>query len=131
MMASGTATLGMNVARTSRRNTNTTRTTSTSEMISVRSTSATEARTVKCAVQRDVELDALRHRGLQERQLFDDPVHGGDDVGPGLPEDDDHDAGFAVEAAGDVGVGVGILNVGNIAETNRRAIVVSNDHAAR
>ena len=79
------------------------------------------------AIQRDVELDALRHRRLQERQLLDDPVNRRNDVGAGLPENDDHDAGLAVEAAGDVGVGVGILNVGDVAEADRSAIPVGND----
>ena len=43
---SGTATLGMAVAQTLRRNTNTTRITSSTEMTSVISTSCTEARIV-------------------------------------------------------------------------------------
>ena len=45
-MASGTATLGISVARTSRRKTKTTSTTRMTEMISVRCTSLTDARTV-------------------------------------------------------------------------------------
>ncbi len=45
----GTATLGMSVERTLRRNTNTTRITSTIEMPSVISTSRTEARIVRVA----------------------------------------------------------------------------------
>ena len=129
-MASGTATLGMKVARTSRRNTNTTSTTSITEMISVRSTSATEARTV---IVRSSAMSSLMPCGIEAFRNGNCSMTRSAVammLAPGLAENDDHHAGLAVEAAGNVGVGVGILNVGNIAQAHRSAIAIGNDDGA-
>ena len=81
---------------TLRRKTNTTRITSTIEIISVSSTSWTDARIVVVRSITTVNLIAGGDRSLQLRQHRVNAVHRLDDVGAGLAEDDHQDAGLAV-----------------------------------
>ncbi len=55
------------------------------------------------------------------------PVHRSDDVGPGLPVDDHQDGRLRVRIARVLHVLDGISYVGNIAETNRGAVVIGNE----
>ena len=88
---SGSATPAMMVARTVRRNRNTTITTSTTLSSRVNCTSRTDARMVAVRSCTTVSEIPGRHGALQARQLEADPPHGLDDVGAGLALDvDDH-----------------------------------------
>ena len=86
MSETGTATLGINVARDAAEKENTTRMTRTIEMSSERSMSFTDARIVVVLVQDDREIDPGGDRRLQRRQGREDAVDCADDVGAGLPE---------------------------------------------
>ncbi len=79
------------------------------------------------AIQADHHVDGRRQRSLQEGQGGDHPIDGSDDVGAGLAEDDHQHAGLAVKAAHVVDVGVGILNVGHIAQANWIAVLVGDN----
>ncbi len=92
----GTAMLGMMVARTVRRNTNTTMMTRKTEISSVVSMSFTDARTVTVRSIATVQFDRRRNGGLQIRHERADPVHSVDDVRARLPEDRMRTPGFAV-----------------------------------
>jgi hypothetical protein len=96
MMEVGTATRGIKVARNSRRNTNTTSTTSShgdeQRALDVRHRGANGLGLIETDAHDDGGIDA----GVQLRQRRLDRIHGGDDVGAGLPENDEQRGALAV-----------------------------------
>ena len=108
--ASGITALGISVARTLRRNRKITTTTRTMVISSVTFTSCDRGADGLGAVHQDVDLDGGRNVGLQRRQRFSDIVHGLDDVGAGLLEDDQQDALAALQRR--VGVGLARIDPG-------------------
>ena len=95
-----TATTGTSVARRFRRNANTTTITSSTARISVRSTSRSEVRMVverstasPMSMAGEIEALQLRHQRLHQ-------IDGADDVGAGLPVEDDQDGRLAVGETG-------------------------------
>ena len=95
----GTATLGMRVARGLRRKMKTTSTTRMMEPIRVVSTLLTDARMVVVRSMHDRRLDALGKNRFEKRQLRLDAVDRLDDVGARLAENDDEHRLRAVHVA--------------------------------
>ncbi len=123
----GTATLGMSVARGLRRKKKTTSTTRMTDPMSVVSTLWTEARMVVVRSMHDRGLNALRQHRFKKRQLRLDAIDGFDDVGAGLAEDDEKDTSLAIHVAGGANILRGVDNVGDVGEPNRRAVVIADD----
>ena len=111
----------MTVAQRLRRKTNTTRMTRAIEISSVISTSAIEARIVGV---RSIITDssiACGNRGLQLRQQRAHAVDRLDDVGAGLPEDDEQHRRLAVRQPRGAHVLDRVLHVGDIGQAAPRA----------
>ena len=68
-----------------------------------------------------------RHEGAQIRKLGADPVHGLDDVDPGLAEDDEHHGGLAVRHRARPKVFDGPTYLGHVDETHGRAVTPRHD----
>ena len=113
MSETGTATAGMSVARTLRRKMKTTAMTSTTEMISVRSISRHRGADGQRAVENRDQMLAARDGRLQRRKRGLHRIHGRDNVGAGLAENDHVDGGLAVEKAG---LPHGLLRVDNVGD---------------
>ena len=64
---------------------------------------------------------------LQERQLRANAVHGLDDVGARLAEDDDDHGALAVQIAGGADVLHRVDHIGHVGEPHRRAVVIADD----
>ena len=79
------------------------------------------------AVDHDFRVNGGRDGGLQCRKRGADAVHGIDDVGAGLAENNDEDGGLAVDEAGRAYVFRGVLDVRDIGQLDGGAIVVA-DH---
>jgi hypothetical protein len=92
MSETGTATLGMSVARGLRRKMKTTSTTRQTDPISVLLHGIDRSPNGRGAVQNDVVLMPCGQHRLEKRQLRFDAVDGLNDVGARLAEDDDEDA---------------------------------------
>ena len=120
--------LGIMVARTVRRNTNTTRITSTIEIISVLSMSFTEARTDDRAVHHDRELDRrAKSRTARYGIIACTRSTVSMMFAPGCRKIDDEDARFAVGQTNVAHIGDRILYLGHISQPHGRAIVVGHD----
>ena len=94
--------------------------TSATEIISVRSTSRSEARMVVDAVDRHGDVDGGRDRGLQLRQQRLDAVDRVDDVGAGLAIEDDQDGRLAVGEAGIAQILDRIDDIADVGQAHRR-----------
>ncbi len=126
----GTATAGMNVARTLRRKTKTTPITSNTEMISVRSISDTEARMVSVRSRIVIRCSPRGIVACSDGMAAFDQIHGRDDVGARLAEDDHVDRGLAVEEAGLPHGLLRVDHVGDVLEPDDAAVVIADNQAA-
>ena len=126
----GTATLGMMVALTLRRNRNTTTVTSITASTSVSSVSCSEARIVvlRSIATRDVHVG--RHGRFQVRQLRLHGVDGLDDVGVRLTVENDQHRRLTFGHAEIAIVLNGVGDLGDVGEADRRAVAIS-DHQRR
>ena len=115
----GTATLGISVARTSRRNRKTTRITSTTAIVSARPTSRSDARIVAVRSIAGIEVDRARDRRAQRRQQRVHAVDRLDDVRVGLAVDDHEHRRPAVRHAGVAQVLHRVDDVGDVGEPHR------------
>ena len=79
------------------------------------------------AVEHHGHVDAQRDGSLDRVELAPDAVHGGDDVGPRLAEDDDGDGALVVEVAGGADVLHGVGDIGHVGEPDGRAVLVADD----
>ena len=79
------------------------------------------------AVEDGLDLDRRRNAGGELRQLRLDLVDGVDDVGAGLLEDREEDAGLVVLVGGDVAVGRGGDRLADVADPDRRAVAIGED----
>src|SRR5208283_611644 len=79
------------------------------------------------AVDHDFRVDGGRDGGSQCRNRGADTIHGIDDVGARLTENDDENRGLPVDEAGSAYVLRGILDVGDIGQLHGSAVVVA-DH---
>ena len=123
----GTATVGISVARPLRRNRNTTRITSTTAMTSVRSTSRSDARIVgvrSIATPRSIVGGDRRAQHGQQRL---DAVDRLDDVGVRLPVDDQQHRRLAVGHARVAEVLHRIDDLGDVGQAHRRPVAVGDD----
>ena len=127
MSETGTATLGINVARKFRRKKNTTRMTSPTEMNKC-AFHVLDRRADRCrAVEHDGEIDRGGNRSLQRRKFRIDAVHRINDVRTGLPGNDEQNGRFPVHEASGANVFDRILDVGDIRKFDGRAIVIADD----
>src|ERR1019366_6443200 len=78
-------------------------------------------------VEHNFRVNGGRNRSLQCRKCGTDAVHGLDDVGAGLAENDDEDGGLAVDEAGSAYVFRGVPDARDIGQLDGGAIVVP-DH---
>ena len=122
----GTATAGISVARPERRNRNTTRITSATEITSVCSTSSSEARMVG-ERSGDLQVDSRRNGLLQLRQAGADAVHRLDNIGFRQFADHQQDRRFGVGHPGVAYVLHRIRDGGDISQPHRGAILVVDD----
>ena len=73
-----------------------------------------------------LHVDRLRNGGLELRKDGANAVHGVDDVGAGLAEDDDQHGGLAVRIAGIAKVFDGILRLADVGDPHRRSVAVGH-----
>jgi len=78
-------------------------------------------------VEHDGGLDPLRHRGLKEREFGPDAVDRLDNVGAGLPEDNDRYRWFSIKVACGAKVLRRVYDRGNIRKMHCRAVMITND----
>ena len=122
------ATLGIDVARTLRRNTNTTRTTRT---VAKRRVSFTSRKEARIDVVRSSTTPSEIAGGIEARssgRSSYDPVHRLDHVGAGLAVEHDEHGALAVGDARGAHVLHRFLDVGDVLEADRRALLVGDDH---
>ena len=126
----GTASAGMMVAETVRRNRKITSTTRPIAISSVSCTSCTDSRT---EIERSIITCMLMAAGICARIGRDALLHRVDDrdrVGIGLALDRQHDRAVAVEEARDAVVLDAVDDVGDLVELDRRAVAVGDDDLA-
>ncbi len=123
----GTATLGISVARPSRRNTNTTRITSTTE-IGERAPDVAQRRADRRrALHRRRQRDRAGNRRAQRRQQRRYAVDRLDDVRVGLAVDDHEHRRLAVGHAGVAQVLHRVDDLGDVGQLHRAAVAVGDD----
>src|SRR5258708_5621714 len=105
----------MNVVLVFRRKRKTTRITSVTEIASVLSVSRTDA-DGGSLIHGHLQMDRLRDGGLELRDNGADTVHGADDVGARLAEDDYQNRRFAVRIARGTEVFHGVLCTAHIGD---------------
>ena len=123
MIDTGTATLGTAEARTSRRNTNTTRMTRRDRGDQRLDRVVERAANGDRAVDDDLQVDVARQRRDQPRQLRLHIVDGLDDVGAGFARQHDADRRLAVGEAGVAQILDRILDVGDVAASRTAALL--------
>src|SRR6185312_12342308 len=79
------------------------------------------------AVLADDDVHRRRNGGAQGGELGDHPVHGVEDVGPGLAEDGHGDRRLAVGRTGVAVVGGAVVDVGDILQAHRSAVAPGDD----
>ena len=121
----GTAMLGMSVARALRRNRNTTMMTSTMEMISVRSTSLTEARMVVVRSRTMVMSMPCGIEAFSDGNWASNAIHRLKNVRSRLAIDNDDDCRLAIQIAGSADVLRGVYDVRHIGQAHSRAAIVA------
>ena len=97
------------------------------EPISVFSTVMTEARMVVVRSSTMVVLMPCGQHSLEKRQLRLDAIDSLNDVGAGLPEDDDEHRPGSVHVAGRAQVLRRVLDIGDIREADGLAVVIADD----
>ena len=80
------------------------------------------------AVQDDGGVDSLGNRRLDRRQFTIDAIDSLNDIGAGLPENDEHDGALAIEISGGPNILYGVNYVCDVREVNGRAVVIANDN---
>ena len=123
----GTATLGMIVARTVRRNRNTTMMTRKMEINRVVSMSFTDARTTTV---RSIATVRVMAGEMEDCRIWQDranAIHGVNNVGARLAENRDQDAGLAIGQADVANIGNRIEDVAYIADADRPTVVIGDD----
>ena len=123
----GTATIGISVARPLRRKTNTTRITSTTAITSARPVSRSEARIVTVRSIATFTSIALGNRRAQQRQQILHAVDRVDDVRVGLAVDDHRNRGPAVRHPGVAQVLHRVDDLGDRGQRDRRAAAPRDD----
>ena len=123
----GTATLGISVARTLRRNRNTTRITSTIEIISVRSTSCTDARIVVVRSSTIVKSIAAGIEAFSEGSAARMRSTVSMMFAPGCRKMISRIAGFPFTKPAARMFSHRIHDVGDVGKLDRRAVVVAHD----
>ena len=127
---SGTATLGMIVAHSRRRNTKITAITRQIVRTSVNSTSCTDARIVTVRSENTSSLHVGRQHRLQVGQDRADALDGLDDVRAGLAADVEQHRGLAVRPRGELVVLDAVDDLRDIGQPHRRAVLVADDRRA-
>ena len=79
------------------------------------------------SVQHHLHPDGCRNRGLQLRHQCLDPIHGLDDVGPGLPEKDEHHRRLPAHQAGIAEIERPVLDLGDIGYPDSGPLLVADD----
>src|SRR5579864_2567139 len=126
MIETGTAMAGITVAETLRRKTKITRTTRITVISSVIWMSCTEARIVVVRSPRTSRLIAAGIEAHQGKRLID-PVHGGHDIGIGLPRNLDNDPALPVLQTRVEFVFIRVINVRHVAQPHRSPVVISDN----
>ena len=88
---------------------------------------STEARIVRVRSETIEKVNGRRNDGAQFRHQRLDSVDGIDDIRAGLPGNNHHDPALAVDVRAVADILYALRHLGNIAQTDRRAILVRNN----